>query len=338
VEPSGHGSGDPGSVIIDLARAAARLRLRREDALGGAPSTPAGVPAPAGTTAPPERSPAAPTPPVAAAPPESVAPDAETADARREPREHSEVEIGPRSDAAAPRQAQAWLTTALTAEADRDAGTAARLLQALIPVQAARLRRDVTYDLVVAGQPAARVVLQKDGTSVIGPAPSTDQDTADFRVAGSPGALAPLFGGGLGRRLPDGIAVTGRRRRARRLIRAMRHPVELSAVAEGNVDLSSVQLLTLLTSAIDPAVTAGERFTVTFGDPDGSVRAHVVVADTLPVTVLPGSPAHAAANVRTEPGTLAAFLSGNASARVSGDVTVVGRLLAWADAAQGFDA
>lgn len=350
--PSAGGEGDPGSVIIDLARAAARLRLRREDAVTGPPAGPAEVPAPATDQAASEVVGATPDAAPAGVNPLSAVPDAEralqqaaaptgsaeTADVRQEPREHSEVEIGPRSDTDEAHHAQAWLTAALVAEAGRDGVTAAQLLQALVPVQASRLCRDLKYDLAVADRPTVRVVLRKDGTSVVSPAPSTDEDAADFRLAGSAGALAPLFGGGLGRRLPDGIAVTGRRRRARRLIRSMRPPVELSTVAATGVNLSTVQLLTLLASAIDPAATAGERFTVTFGDSDGAVRAHVVVADTLPVGVLPGAPVHAAAGVRTEPGSLAAFLAGNASARVSGDVSVVGRLLAWADAAQGFDA
>ncbi|MCW2958119.1 MAG: hypothetical protein JWP18_922, partial [Solirubrobacterales bacterium] len=137
---------------------------------------------------------------------------------------------------------------------------------------------------------------------------------------------------------PAGAVVTGRRRRARKLLRALRRPVTLGTLAAADVELSSVELLSLLMAAIDPQATAGEHFTVAFAHTAGPVHAHVVVADAQPIDVRPGAPAQAAATVRTGPGTLAAFLAGVAAARVSGEVDVVGRLLAWADAAQGLDA
>jgi hypothetical protein len=133
------------------------------------------------------------------------------------------------------------------------------------------------------------------------------------------------------------VVITGRRRRARRLTRSLRAPVALAGLAAADPGLAPDLVLSLLTAAIDAATTKGERFTVSFAEDDGPVGVHVVVSDGMPIVVRPGAPAHTAATVRTAPGALTGFLAGHEPARVSGDAEVVGRLLAWADAAQGLD-
>lgn len=293
--PAGSSSDAAGvdSVIIDLARAASRLRMRGEDEGH------------------------------VAEPPEVEA--------------EVEVEIGPRLSPIGRPVPRAWLTPSIMALGRTDADGAVSVIAALAPVQAARLRQDLTYDIVVTGHSALRVRLREDGTGTVGPCGEEDAgaDPAAFRLTGSAVALAPYAGGGLGRRRPRDVVVAGGKRRARRLARALKDPVSLHAVAALGAPLSPATLLALLTAAIDPAQTRGEHFTVAFvaGEDAGAV-VRVVIADGAPLVVTVDESAHPDATVRTSARGLAGFLGGSASARVSGDAAVVRRLLGWADAAQ----
>ncbi len=329
-------SGDPDSVIIDLARAAARLRIRREEALAD-PSTPdapsrGAVPGDAvGQGEDPEPAATSDHDPAGAGP-------GRTAAAVPDPAVELEVELGPRAGPSAQRRTRSWLTPATVELAGRDPAAARDVLQALVPVQAQRLGQDLTYDVDMDGQAVLRVQLHRDGTADVQTPRAEHRDqSVDLRLAGSAEALAPLFGGGGGRRLPAGVTISGGRRRARRLARALRGPVALRDVAAAGAGLSCVQLLTLLMGALDATAGVGETFTVAFAETDGTVQAHVTVAGARP-SVHPGPPAHADATVRTPVGGLTSFLAGDAGARVTGDAGVVGRLLAWVDTAQGLDA
>jgi hypothetical protein len=347
-DPSEAGGAD--SVIIDLARAAARLRARREEAAAGAAAEAGGGPGgePAGRRAGLAEDDNATA--VGATDAGHGGDDAATGTDADEHRDDAgqkpapaqaavpEVELGRRGQATGRRVPRAWLAPAIAALARTDPRAAAAVIEALVPLQAARLRQDATYDLLIAGHPELRVQLHRDGTAVVSPRAADDAaDVADFRLSGSPIALAPLVGGGTVRRAPAGVVIAGRRRRARRLTKALRQPVGLAALAEAEVPLAPARLLTLLAAAIDLAATKGERFTIAFAEDDGPVGVHLIVSDGRPIVVRAGVPTHTAATVRTAQGALAAFLAGEAPARVSGDVEVVGRLLDWADAAQGLD-
>lgn len=298
------------SVIVDLARAAARLRTRREEA-DGTERAPAGSEAPA--------EPEATEVPVAAGRPPVP-----------------EAELGPRVRLTRRPVPRSWLTPSLARLALSDPGRAAAAVEALAPVQADRLRQDLTYDLAIDELPLLRVRLGADGTASVAPTPLA-AEPADFRLTGTAAALAPYAGGGLGRRVPAGVQVGGRRRRARRLARALRAPVGLHAVAALPQPLPAVTLLELLAAAVDPQATRGERFVVAFAAGDEPAAAHLIVADGEPLTARAGAPATADATVRTPPAGLAAFLGGEGPARVTGDVAGVERLLGWTDAAQGLD-
>ncbi|MCW3000695.1 MAG: Chromosome segregation ATPase-like protein [Solirubrobacterales bacterium] len=324
-------AGETDSVIIDLARAAARLRTRREDA---ADEPAADVAREAGAV---DENAGTDAAPGAARPAEVEAED----DAHGGPPARApiaEVEIGRRAQTIGRRVPRAWLTPSIIALARQDPHAAAAVIEALVPVQAARLEQDLTYDLLIAGHPELRVHLHRDGTAVVAPRTADDPaEGVDFRLSGSAIALAPLAGGNTGRRALAGVTIAGRKRRARRLAKSLRPPVGLSGLVAAGVTLPPVQLLTLLMGAMDLAATKGERFTIAFAEDDGPATVHVVVGDGRPIVVRTGAPAHTAATVRTASGGLAGFLAGEEPARVSGDVAVVGRLLDWADAAQGLD-
>ncbi len=317
-DPKGEEGGREGgadSVIIDLARAAARLRTppgAAPDAETATPGDNAGSPVAA-----------------AGAGPES---DAATEAAVTVP----EVQIGPRAVTVTRRTPSPWLGTAIVALARRDASAAAHLIQTLLPVQADRLRQDLTYDLALADHPELRVTLGADGTATAIERAAAAAE-ADFRIVGSAEALAVMVGGGTRRRRPPAVHVNGRRRRARRLARAMRPPVGLAGVAAAGIELPVTQILELLADVVAVPVGPNQRFTVAFAEEDGPVQAHIVACDDAPLQVHAGPPVHAAATVRVGAGGLGAFLAGDAGARVQGNVAAVGRLLTWVDAAQGLD-
>lgn len=400
-EPKGEGAdaaGGAGSVIIDLARAAARLRTRRDDAAGVTPDDPRpaeaddaldtpgdakppaeledvsspGEPDVTDVAAAPETRAAAPpveaasdVPPLVEAavdpaagdiepliaeievPPASVEPAPPAQDPQASavpdrtatPTTGGDVVLGARLSQIGRRTPRAWLTPAIMTLARRDVHAAASVIEALVPIQAARLQQDLTYDVVLTGHPELRVQLRADGTASVGARdPFEAPDAADFRLTGSAVSLAPYAGGGIGRRLPAGVVVAGRRRRARKLAKALRDPVSFHTLSTLGEPLTTTRLLELLALAIDPGLTKGERFTLSFAVDDGPAEAHVVVADGQPIVVGSGAPVHTAATVRTSKGQLAAFLGGEAPARISGDIDAVGTLLGWVDTVQGLDA
>lgn len=248
-----------------------------------------------------------------------------------------DFELGPRIGrqyvTAAP-----WLATALARLARRDPRVAATVIEQLLPVQAARLQHDLTYDLAIAGHPELRVELFADGTANVARRSAEDAaESASFRIVGSPVAVAAYVAGNAPRRGVPGVVVTGRRRRAKKLTHIMREPVGMAELTLLATRLPSITLMTLLAAAIDPEETRGDHFTIGFAEGDAEPGVFVVVAGGLPIAVRATAPQHVAATVRVNPRGLASFLGGQGSARVSGDLAAVGRLLAWADTAQGLD-
>lgn len=252
--------------------------------------------------------------------------------------EVEDYELGARLGQVGRQDPHPWLAPAIAVLARRDPRVAASVIEAMIPVQAARLQKDLTYDMAIAGHPELRVELRQDGTALVAPRDAEDAaDSASFRLVGSPGALSVYVGGGAARRRVPGVVITGRKRRAKSLTRVMREPLVMPELALLAGRLPSLTLLTLLVANIDAAETRGAHFTLAFAEGDNAPAVHVVVASGLPVVARAGAPVHIAATVRTAPGALAAFLGGHGSARVNGDINAVGRFLAWADAAQGLD-
>ena len=217
-----------------------------------------------------------------------------------------------------------------------------RVITALLPAQGPALARALTYELDVDGDGTFRVELGAGVARVEPQPPATPPDPdVELRVAGPPSALAPLVAGGAGRRL-RGARVSGRKRRLRPLLKARRKPVTLAELAVLGLPLEPGLLLRALTSLIDPAWTAGERFTVVYDVAGAPPAAHrVEVADGAPVVATQGVPPEpAAATVSLARGAFVSLLARVAPPPgervvVHGDLRAVELLHRWTDRVQG---
>ncbi|HEV2811881.1 MAG TPA: hypothetical protein VGW10_01410, partial [Solirubrobacteraceae bacterium] len=238
--PSGSAVGGGADVIGDLQRAAERLRAAAEQELerlerGGEPE--------AGTVASEE-----PSGGVAATTP-ALAPK----------RGEAIHQLGARRTSA---REGPWLRVGLERLATGDPETAARLLAALLPMQAL-VADDIAYDLTAPTAGTLRVVLT-GGTALVEPRQGPgDRDEVDVLVEGPLDALAPLAAGGAGWRL-KGAQVRGSRRRLRRLLKARRDPIGLVELGRAGSPVHPGLLLSALVAAIDPARARGYRFAVTY--------------------------------------------------------------------------
>ncbi|HEV3000499.1 MAG TPA: hypothetical protein VGW75_07160 [Solirubrobacteraceae bacterium] len=233
-----------------------------------------------------------------------------------------------------------WLRTGLERLAVSDPETAARLLAALLPVQALAVD-DLVYDLTAPAVGTLRVVL-KAGLARVEPRPAPGgRDEVDVIVEGPLHALAPLAAGGAGRRL-RGVRVRGSRRRLRRLVRAQRQPVGLLELGRAGSPVHPGLLLAALAAAVEPAWTRGHRFSVAYAiGGDGSFT--VTAADGRPLQVepdTPDDPGDLAATVVVSAPAFMPLVAGHAPppgqrAAVVGDRRAVDVLHAWFDTARG---
>ena len=330
--------GAPGApdVIGDLQRAAERLRtaaeqeLERLESAGAAPGPPAPAP-PTGAPAPPA---GAPAPPAPAPPTRGLAgPGASGA---------AVEELGARRGAATAPESD-WLRRGLERLSAREPQTAARLLAALLPVQALAVD-DLAYDLTSPAVGTLRVVLT-GGTARVEP---RDRPAiaghVDATLEGPLDALAPLAAGGTGWRL-KGVRVQGSRWRLRRLVRARRAPVTLVDLGRAGSPVHPGLLLSALAAAVEPSWTRGHRFAVAYAiGGDGTFT--VVARDGEPLAVLPETPPEAgdlAATVIVSAPAFMPLIAGQAPpegerAAVAGDRRMVDVLHAWFDTARGVGA
>lgn len=238
-----------------------------------------------------------------------------------------------------PRTRTRWLTEAIVRLAHTgDPTRAAALIVALLPAQALFVRWSTTYALEIEEVGSFRVSLDRGEATV---SPLSGSDDVDFVIAGPARELASLAGGGASRRLP-GVRISGRRRRARKLLRALRSPLGTVELARSGLDVAPELLLAALGQAVDPAWTVGHRFTVAYrllGATQQTV--HVQVGDGNALIIGP-APAGAAAMVTMSvtPTALAALLSGSPAAsepvpEVAGNANALALLMEWFDRAQG---
>ncbi len=195
--------------------------------------------------------PAAEEPPAAAEPPAPQAPPF--------------LEIVPRV-LGAPAQRVSWLAPAIRGIAERrDARLAAELVTELLPAQRLVVERALSYDLRIAELGQTWRVRIAVGQFEAGPLAlgAPDASSTDFTLQGCAGDFAELAAGGAGRRL-GGLRAHGRRRALRALRRARREPLALWDLAAAGIDVWPGLLLLALAAAVDPAWTAGERFTLAF--------------------------------------------------------------------------
>jgi hypothetical protein len=163
------------------------------------------------------------------------------------------------------------LSRAFASLAERDPGTAGRLLLALLPAQGLVSPRPLAYDLGLEGLGTVRVSVEgpESPTAVQlteAPRPATD---VRFALSGDPASLARLVASGslrrrFGRRR---VRITGDRRAATALFDLVQAPVTLEQLISVGVRLDPWLALTVVSILVDPAWTRGERFSVAFQEP-----------------------------------------------------------------------
>ncbi len=225
-----------------------------------------------------------------------------------------------------------WLRDALLELAGQEPEVAELVVVALLGAQTGIARGTTTYDLAITGGATHRVTLEPSAVRV--DRPTDDAGAPDARIAGRIAALVPLAAGGAARRLP-GADIQGRWT-LRRLLKARREPLPLTALASSHVGIAPGLLLTLLASAVPAAATSGETLAVDVAA-EGSDRWRVATRPTGGLSVEPAPEQPAPATLHTTADRLAAVLAGTAPAEVEGDPRAVRTLLAWLDRAQRAD-
>ncbi len=231
-----------------------------------------------------------------------------------------------------------WLAPIFTALARTDPDAAGRLLLELLPAQRAAFAEPVAYDLVLGGHRGCARVTVKDGAPVIryadGPRPGGE---VDFQLLGEPAAIARLLTlGPLRRRLSRGVArVRGRRDRLTALRSLVGVRLDLPGLYQAGVRLPPEMALTLVARMIQPAWTAGERFTLAYAGEAGTW--YLLVRDGHPVQVTDEAPGDRIATTITGPAqALTLVLSGQRpeSVAVTGEDWPLALLRKWIKRAQ----
>ncbi len=242
--------------------------------------------------------PAPPEPALEAAPPAPAAPAAPAAAARTDPGRAAErrarpVAPGrpsarrarPRGAPEAPgrqepteptpeRLAKPWLGKAFRTLAARDPSQAGRLLLALLPAQRAADPQPVAYDLVLGDLACARVTVSSTGAQIdLGDTPRPLAEV-DFELVGDLASIARLLAAGPVRAPARPPAfrhrlarVRGDRDRLGALERLIDAPLTLGQLHAAGVRLDPVLAMTVAALMIEPAWTAGERFTIAHREP-----------------------------------------------------------------------
>jgi hypothetical protein len=306
---------------------------------------------PASATPAPTASTAAPAPTATAAAPRSVSPlgptaeapaiDADRLERARERLRASAVAEEPATTVAPPvgpglptGPPAPWLPAALRRLAQDDPATAGRILVGMLPAQGLVTRRELHYDLVLTDRGCVGVDVGSSDTRVRPQdAPRARRDV-DFRVRADEASFARLL---LGRRtLRRRARVRGSRRQLRELRRLASEPLALRDLGAAGALLDPALALELVTLAIDPAQTAGHRFTIAHGPlAGGPADAWLRIQDgdrPLVVTTRPGEAP--AATIRSTRGALLPLLAGIApprgeAAAVDGDPQPLALLRSW---------
>ena len=344
-EPVARMPAPPGPVEAEkLSAALARLREttppapegpapvegRRAPAEQPAPAgqfAPAGQPAPAGRFAPAEQF----------APAGRFAPAAQFAPAEQR---------APAEQPALPgRPAKPWLGKAFRALVARDPSSAGRLLLALLPAQRAADPHPVAYDLVLGDLATARVTVSSATTQVdLGdtPRPLTE---VDFQLVGDLASIARLLVAGPVRRrlrrMPLGgrlARIRGDRGRVRALERLLEAPLTLGQLRSAGIQIDPVLALTVAALMIEPAWTAGERFTIAHREPSAPAPdAYLHIRDAR-APMAAEEPPHGpvAATIECPADELLAVLAGVqvAFVAISGAQRPVALIRRWLDRAQ----
>jgi hypothetical protein len=173
-----------------------------------------------------------------------------------------------------------------------DAEAAGRLLLELLPLQPIAYPHAMAYDLVLGTGRGCVCVTVPDKTVTIGvqsaPRP---REEVDFQVFGEPARIARLLTAGrLRRRLGLGVArMRGRREGLSALSALLGTPLDLRALHGAGVRLDPATAFALVSSMVDPAWTARERFTLAHAEPE-TATTYVIVRDGRPIEVTRTAP------------------------------------------------
>lgn len=249
--------------------------------------------------------------------------------------------LHPRLLAGADADPRPWLAEAVASLDAEAPALAARLVEAVLPVQGLRSPDPLSYDLTIAGATTFRVTLG-DGPATVAsrPVPPRPGEIA-FRLTGTATQLAALVAGGASRRRPRGTDLDGSRRALRRLLKAQQRPVTLAEVQRSGAAADPELVLRALAACVRPDWTGEHRFTVTFALTGPEPGSWTVAVGPDGAEVLAEAPAGGAtATVTLAPQTLLPLLGGfpapdGSAAQASGNVHVIGLLRRWFDQAQG---
>ena len=159
--------------------------------------------------------------------------------------------------------------------ASRDAAAAGRLLLALLPLQASVWPGPIAYDLVLAGDRCLEVTSRDGRTAVRVRRQPRPPAAAELSLTGDPGRVARLVVAGRLRRLVGwGVArIRGRRDAIGALEALLRAPLDPVALHRAGVRLDAATALALVSAAVEPSWTRGERFVLACGEPVGPLAA-----------------------------------------------------------------
>ena len=172
------------------------------------------------------------------------------------------------------RPAKPWRGRAFRTLAGRDPSQAGRLLLALLPAQQAADPQPVAYDLVLGDLACARVTVSSTGSRIdLGDAPRPLTEV-DFQLVGDLASIARLLAAGpVARRfgwLPFRhrlARIRGDRDRMTAIEKLIDAPLTLGQLHAAGVRFDSVLAITVAALMIEPAWTAGERFTIAHREP-----------------------------------------------------------------------
>ncbi len=234
-----------------------------------------------------------------------------------------------------------WFAAGLVTLAAVDAASAERLLLAAFRTQAALVDKAVTYEVELPATGRHQVRVERRGEVAVTQA-EHDAGDAEFRLEGGVEALAPLLAGSASRKL-RGAAIRGRKRRYRRLARALSVPVGLPELQAAGAPARAGDLLALLCLAVPAEAVRGADFGVAYvvTGPGGEERRTLVRAEADgSLTAIPEAPEQFAADatVRVDAGALPGLLAAPAAAPAEGDAGAVATLHGWFRGVQGLPA
>ena len=251
----------------------------------------------------------------------------------------------PEAPATPERPAKPWLGKAFRALAARDPSEAGRLLLDLLPAQRAADPHPVAYDLIMGDLVCAHVTVDSLAVHVELDAWARPAYEVDFQLVGDLASIARLLAAGPVRRLlgrlpfRDRLArVRGDRQRLPALEHLLEAPLTVGRLHAAGVRLDPVLAMTLAALMIEPAWTAGERFSIAHQEPGAAAPdAFLKVRDGKPPLASAEAPHGPVASIVVCPADeLLPALSGDhvASVAISPDDRPIALIRQWLDRAQ----